>query len=410
MHKVKEYEDLKRELENGELTQKGFDAKVKKLLVAEETDDVKPGPSNTFLSAAEAFGKAKKLLQPQVKKKQFPLCEKLVDHGKSLVKIRMAPMEWKPRTKKRSGHYQKLIMEETPPRLILKGHETYDDLVNTGKNSFWPDEIEGSEFTLCHVDGTRWTKEDFYKEFKTVSDIPNPWKRTLYIGRREIEVVCLGDGSCTLDEIPETGVNDCESGDLDEIPETGVAEDVADKLEGDDASFIALDLSMAVEYIHSQSIIHQDIKPANVMVHHPSKKAVLTDWGLANIRDTVMLRKGSRFTTEAVGPTGGTYLYMAPECLLNFEEASWQTDMWSLGVTFLELLTGSVPWVVNKQRELAALLVIKTPPHALAHLSERYSYLSGLVDYEASSRPTASDVVQLIKSGLDLSGRYGYSW
>ncbi|XP_034551812.1 mitogen-activated protein kinase kinase kinase NPK1-like [Notolabrus celidotus] len=500
----------------------------------------------------------------------------------------MAPMEWKPRTKKRSGHYQKLIMEETPPRLILKGHETYDDLVNTGKNSFWPDEIEGSEFTLCHVDGTRWTKEDFYKEFKTVSDIPNPWKRTLYIGRREIEVVCLGDGSCTLDEIPETGVNDCESGDLDEIPETGVAEDVADKdfhpepssseefrsvrarkksqsqvvgssaggavgraapgektavegdavsghgmnhpessltltpnlpslylprvpyvdsamikynednplgegtfgkvfggcfqgtpaavkkialgsggtdrdiqheinvslrlshpnivrlmaaartescyllateyvhgasleavlqkescfvkLEGDDASFIALDLSMAVEYIHSQSIIHQDIKPANVMVHHPSKKAVLTDWGLAYIRDTVMLRKGSRFTTEAVGPTGGTYLYMAPECLLNFEEASWQTDMWSLGVTFLELLTGSVPWVVNKQRELAALLVIKTPPHALAHLSERYSYLSGLVDYEASSRPTASDVVQLIKSGLDLSGRYGYSW
>ncbi|XP_034540213.1 uncharacterized protein LOC117813197 [Notolabrus celidotus] len=137
----------------------------------------------------------------------------------------MAPMEWKPRIQKRSGRYQKLTMEETPPRLILKGHETYDDLVNTGKNSFRPDEIEGSEFTLCHVDGTRWTKEDFHQEFQTVTDITTPWKRTLYIGRRDIEVVCLGDGSCTSDEIPETGVNDCESGDLDEIPETGVAQD-----------------------------------------------------------------------------------------------------------------------------------------------------------------------------------------
>ncbi|XP_013856618.1 serine/threonine-protein kinase mos, partial [Austrofundulus limnaeus] len=56
------------------------------------------------------------------------------------------------------------------------------------------------------------------------------------------------------------------------------------KLEEDDASFISLDLSMAVEYIHAQRIIHQDIKPANVMVHQQSKRAVLTDWGMANVR------------------------------------------------------------------------------------------------------------------------------
>ncbi|XP_072572102.1 uncharacterized protein [Paramormyrops kingsleyae] len=182
------------------------------------------------------------------------------------------------------------------------------------------------------------------------------------------------------------------------------------KLEGDDASFISLDLSMAIEYIHAQRIIHQDIKPANVMVHHPSKKAVLTDWGLANIRDTVMLRQGSRFTTQAVGPIGGTYLYMAPECILMFEEASVQTDMWSLGATYLELLTGSVPWVIKKQRELATLMAAKAPPHALAHLSDRHSFLGGLVNYDPSSRPTASEVVKFLKSELDLAGRYGYKW
>lgn len=94
-------------------------------------------------------------------------------------------MEWKPRTVRKYGRFQKLILEETPPRILLQGHETYDDLVDIGKNSFWPGDVEGSEFTLCHSDGSRWSKEDFHKEYKTVSDISTPWKRTLYVGRRE---------------------------------------------------------------------------------------------------------------------------------------------------------------------------------------------------------------------------------
>lgn len=87
-------------------------------------------------------------------------------------------------------------------------------------------------------------------------------------------------------------------------------------------------------------------------VNHPSKKAVLTDLGLANIRDTVMLRQGSRFTSQTVGPVGGTFMYMAQECMLCFEEANFLTDMWSLGVTYLELLTRSVAWMVKNQKQL----------------------------------------------------------
>lgn len=98
----------------------------------------------------------------------------------------MAPMEWKPRTPRRCGRYQKLIMDEAPPRIILQGHETYDDLITIAKERFWPERTEGSEFTLCHSDGTRWSKEDFHKEYRTVSDITHLWKRTLYIGRRQL--------------------------------------------------------------------------------------------------------------------------------------------------------------------------------------------------------------------------------
>ncbi|XP_076734583.1 uncharacterized protein LOC143414328 isoform X2 [Maylandia zebra] len=186
MDKLKAYEQLKKDLENGEITQKGFDNNIKKLLTAEKSDDTTSTRGNEFLSAAEAFGKAKKLLQPQVKKRQFPLNDKRLDHAKSLLKVRLAPMEWKPRTHRKCGRYQKLIMDEAPPRIILQGHETYDDLITIGKERFWPERTEGSEFTLCHSDGTRWSKQEFHKEYGTVSDITHMWKRTIYIGRRQL--------------------------------------------------------------------------------------------------------------------------------------------------------------------------------------------------------------------------------
>lgn len=94
-------------------------------------------------------------------------------------------MEWKPRTATKSGRYQKIILEETPSRVIMQGHETYDDLLAIGQEKFWPDCPE-SEFTLCHPDGSRWSKEDFMREHSTVAEMSAPWKRTLYVGRKEL--------------------------------------------------------------------------------------------------------------------------------------------------------------------------------------------------------------------------------
>ncbi|XP_041922182.1 mitogen-activated protein kinase kinase kinase 3-like isoform X1 [Alosa sapidissima] len=570
MDRVREYDNLKQQLENGELTQKGFDTRVKKLLVAKETgqSEGSSSSSNDYLTAAEAFAKAKHLVQPQVvKKKQYPLAVK--PSKSSLLKVKMAPMEWRPRTTKRSGKYQKIILEEIPPRVVLQGDETYDDLLKIGQEMFWPDKHDQSEFTLCHGDGSRWTKVEFSAEFKIVSDMTTPWKRTLYVGRRELdnlEVICVDDETTAPDEEDE-GDMDQSMFDEDSSAEsargssagTAVAQHISNlrvnsestaeaavgenwtsesavegnesvkashdpilpslylprvpyvdsslikyderlllgegtfgqvyggsyqgtpaavkrivlgsakaeeqdihheinvslrlshpnivrllaaarsdtcfllateyihgapldvvinsdscivKLEGHDDEFIALDLAMATEYIHAQQVIHQDLKPANVMIQLQSKRAVLTDWGLANIRDTVQLRQGSRAQGQAVGPMGGTFLYMAPECILHFQDASWYTDMWSLGATYLELFTRSSPWLIRKQRELAALMASKTPPHALQSLNEKYHFLGTLLNYEPQSRPNASGVVEFLKSGLglDLESRYGYKW
>lgn len=184
------------------------------------------------------------------------------------------------------------------------------------------------------------------------------------------------------------------------------------KLEGDDSYFVALDISMAIEYIHSKNVIHQDLKPPNILIDQFSKKAVLTDWGLANIRDTVVLRQGSRLTGGGIGPMGGTFLYMAPECLVEFEQASRSSDIWSLGATYLEIFTKSVPWTVKNQRELCSLMAKKVPPHALQHLSDKYQFIGTMLHYDVASRPEASSVVLSLKTveGPDLKSRYGYEW
>ncbi|XP_041839942.1 mitogen-activated protein kinase kinase kinase 1-like isoform X4 [Melanotaenia boesemani] len=483
MEKIKRYEELRRELDNGnisypsttphlfniitamyiilsgEITQKGFDARVKTLLSSAQRE-VGPSETHAVLTAAQVFESAKKL----VKKKQFPLRRPA---QKNFFKIRMTPMEWKSRTKLSSGRFVKLVLDEAPPRVIFNGHETYDDLVKAGRERFWlkEEDKDGYEYTLCHADGTRWSKQEFEQEHLTLSEISNPWKRTLYIGKKELEVVCLGE------EIPTSAPGSSADDVLREHEGTPAAvkrilctegkheDDIQHEIrvslrlshpnvvrllavartdaffllateyihgatldavlhkvdcqiqfEGDDGTFVALDLSMAIEYVHSQRVVHQDIKPANVMVHHRTKRAVLTDWGLANIRDTVILRQGSRQLSHAVGPTGGTLLYMAPECVVKYQDASFQTDVWSLGATIVEIFTGSFPWTVRKQKELAALMAAGTPPHALTQLEGRCDYLHSIFSYNPSERPTASQIVELIKSQVDLQSRYGYTW
>lgn len=96
-------------------------------------------------------------------------------------------MEWRPRTKTRSGQYQRVILDEAPPRIIVQGNEGYDELLLMGKNRFWTEEeAEGCEFTLCNTDGTTWTKEEFNLEFKDISSMSHVWKRTIFVGRREM--------------------------------------------------------------------------------------------------------------------------------------------------------------------------------------------------------------------------------
>ncbi|MAY74265.1 MAG: hypothetical protein CMJ31_05975 [Phycisphaerae bacterium] len=100
------------------------------------------------------------------------------------------------------------------------------------------------------------------------------------------------------------------------------------------AASAMLRVAEGVAALHREGVVHRDIKPANVLVD-ASDRLLVTDFGLASQRRMNELRS----SVEAVA---GSPAYMAPEA---FEgEVSLRTDVYALGCTLYELLTGEVPY------------------------------------------------------------------
>src|SRR5262249_13246406 len=115
----------------------------------------------------------------------------------------------------------------------------------------------------------------------------------------------------------------------------------------------------ALEHAHSVGIVHRDIKPANLMIDGHGALWV-TDFGLA--------RTAADAGLTMTGDVLGTLRYMSPEqALAKHGLVDHRTDVYSLGVTLYELLTG-VPAVKGKDCEQilnAILLDEPRPPRAL---------------------------------------------
>lgn len=96
--------------------------------------------------------------------------------------------------------------------------------------------------------------------------------------------------------------------------------------------------AVALQYAHEQKVLHRDIKPSNVMI--TAEGAVkLLDLGLAQILE-LEVDDGVSRTDQVLG----TLAYMSPEQLSGRNQVTMQSDIFSLGVTLHELLTGQRPF------------------------------------------------------------------
>ena len=125
------------------------------------------------------------------------------------------------------------------------------------------------------------------------------------------------------------------------------------KLAPADAARLILQAASGLQDAHAQDVIHRDIKPANLMV---------TDQGLVKIADFGLALMGAATTRlTATGMLMGTPGYLSPEQCLD-QSPDHRTDIYSLGVTFFEMVTGTMPFRADSPLALLRLIVEVEPP------------------------------------------------
>src|SRR5262249_27974627 len=98
---------------------------------------------------------------------------------------------------------------------------------------------------------------------------------------------------------------------------------------------ICSDVLRALEYAHGRGVVHRDMKPSNVLVRKHDGSATVMDFGIAKMTTSTRL--------TATGQTMGTVRYMSPEQVRG-QEVDLKTDIYSLGATLYESLTGDTPF------------------------------------------------------------------
>ena len=96
----------------------------------------------------------------------------------------------------------------------------------------------------------------------------------------------------------------------------------------------------AVHYVHARSVIHRDIKPGNILIQRKPMAAVLCDFGAA--RKVLPYVEGSGNEGLSVGCC--TRWYAAPEVLMSSKTYGFPSDIWSLGITFAQMESGTPPF------------------------------------------------------------------
>ena len=94
-------------------------------------------------------------------------------------------------------------------------------------------------------------------------------------------------------------------------------------------------LASALNYTHAQGIVHRDIKPSNIFIDRENNVKLL-DFGIAKVQEGI--------TMTQTGDSMGTLMYMSPEQVRDSKHIDHKTDLYSLAVTFVHLLTGNVPY------------------------------------------------------------------
>jgi serine/threonine-protein kinase len=135
----------------------------------------------------------------------------------------------------------------------------------------------------------------------------------------------------------------------------------------------------ALGFAHKQQVVHRDIKPANLMYDPGSDVLKITDFGIARLTGAGSTRTGIVL---------GTPSFMSPE-QLEGRTVTGQSDLFSLGVSLFQLLTGQLPFTADSMTGLMQQIAESPHPPLRAYRPDLAIYVEKVIDRALAKSPDA---------------------
>lgn len=135
---------------------------------------------------------------------------------------------------------------------------------------------------------------------------------------------------------------------------------------------VCRDILRALCYLHAAGYVHRDVKPQNILLKND--KAVLSDFGFCAYSDN-----------NGVDHFCGTPYYMSPEGL-NKSKSFFKSDIWSLGISLIEVLTGKHPFASAVNIDHMAKL-------SLEQINFEIPFIKSMIEIDLGKRKDAKDLL-----------------